>query len=461
MVRLQRLFFRSCAIIAVLISMGAFPVMPVSAANDSFSTLTFAPLADASVRQVFPNMNYGAEADLRARSNPAVRSYLQFAVSGLGGRAILHARLQVFANSSSLSGLVVRPVRDNSWGEMTITYANAPAAGVALRTSPAVLAGTWITLDVTKYVKAEGTYSLALTSPGTTPIILGSRESGPTTPRLVVTLDTWQPSFPIRATFYYPWFPEAWKQKGIYPYTHYQPVLSYYSSTDPTVLAQHLAMMQYANIQAGIASWWGPKSQTDTKIADLLTAAAGTDFRWSLYYEGEAQGDPSVLKIRSDLFYIRNHYGMDPNFLRINGKFVIFVYSDGGDGCGMVDRWKQANTVGAYVVLKVFPGYASCSRQPSGWHQYAPALAASQQGSQSYSISPGFWLMGHRIRLARNPVRWQQNVRDMVASGARWQLITTFSEWGEGTAVEPALQWASPSGYGVYLDALHYNGNMP
>jgi hypothetical protein len=31
----------------------------------------------------------------------------------------------------------------------------------------------------------------------------------------------------------------------------------------------------------------------------------------------------------------------------------------------------------------------------------------------------------------------------------------SFSEWGEGTAVEPALEWSSPSGYGSYLDVLH------
>jgi hypothetical protein len=64
----------------------------------------------------------------------------------------------------------------------------------------------------------------------------------------------------------------------------------------------------------------------------------------------------------------------------------------------------------------------------------------------SYSISPGFWLKGNTMRLARDINRWSQNVRDMVASGANWQLVTTFSEWGEGTAVEPATQWASASG---------------
>lgn len=58
-------------------------------------------------------------------------------------------------------------------------------------------------------------------------------------------------------------------------------------------------------------------------------------------------------------------------------------------------------------------------------------------------------------RLTRDVGRWRASIAGMVASGVPLQLITTFNEWGEGTAVESADEWASPSGYGLYLDALH------
>jgi hypothetical protein len=161
------------------------------------------------------------------------------------------------------------------------------------------------------------------------------------------------------------------------------------------------------------------------------------------------------------LIYIRDHYAGHPSFMRINGRFVVFVYADPLDGCGMADRWKQANTVNAYVVLKVFSGYRNCASQPDGWHQYAPANAYDQQGTYSVTISPGFWLKGDAFRLARNLATWNQNIRDMVASGAEFQLVTTFNEWGEGTSVESATEWASPSGYGAYLEALHNDGLVP
>jgi hypothetical protein len=40
----------------------------------------------------------------------------------------------------------------------------------------------------------------------------------------------------------------------------------------------------------------------------------------------------------------------------------------------------------------------------------------------------------------------------------RWQIVTSFNEWGEGTSVEGAREWASASGFGTYLDILHNDG---
>lgn len=127
----------------------------------------------------------------------------------------------------------------------------------------------------------------------------------------------------------------------------------------------------------------------------------------------------------------------------------------------MADRWVAANKAlgnPAYVVLKVFSGYLNCANKPDSWHQYSPAIATDQQSGYSFAVSPGFWLKGQPVRLARDLNRWTANVKAMVASGEKWQLVTTFNEWGEGTIVESASQWASPSGYGQYMDVLHNNG---
>lgn len=265
--------------------------------------------------------------------------------------------------------------------------------------------------------------------------------------------------FPIRAAFYYPWFPESWDQNGVNPFTLYHPTLGYYSENDMGVIQQQITAMQYGKIQAGIASWWGQGNYTDNRIPLLLQSGEQLNFHWSLFIESEGYADPSVDAINSDLEYIFENYAASPSYLKIEDRFVIFVYADVNDGCGMASRWKQANTVGAYLVLKVFSGYRTCADQPDAWYQYAPDLNQKQVGSYSFTISPGFWKADEpNPRLERDPKRWNSDIRDMLAASSKFHLITTFNEWGEGTSIESASEWASPSGFGLYLDALHNDG---
>ena len=267
---------------------------------------------------------------------------------------------------------------------------------------------------------------------------------------------------PVRAAFYYPWFPETWGKIAT-PNTHYNPVSGFYSSDDATIITKHIQEMTYAGLDAAIASWWGQGQHSEsTRIPALLNNSAnasnGKNLKWSLYYEKESTGDPTVAQLTSDLTYIKSNYANNANYLYVNGKPVIFVFTDGNDSCAMVQRWHDANVnLQFYVVLKVFSGYTACSTQPDGWHQYGPASASDSQGKYSYTISPGFWLYSEAApRLARlDSATWLNSVNAMVASQAQFQLVTTFNEWGEGTAVEPASQWTSASGYGSYIDILH------
>jgi hypothetical protein len=71
-------------------------------------------------------------------------------------------------------------------------------------------------------------------------------------------------------------------------------------------------------------------------------------------------------------------------------------------------------------------------------------------------ISPGFDEPSEgTARLPRDLTRWREDVAAMVNSNAAWQLVLSFNEWPEGTSVESARQWESPSGFGVYVDVLH------
>jgi hypothetical protein len=258
-------------------------------------------------------------------------------------------------------------------------------------------------------------------------------------------------SLPLRATFYYPWYPENFANNG----SHYTPSAGQYNGDDAKVVDRQIADMQYAGLQAGIASWWGAGKREDRRFAVLLKEAERLHFAWTVYYENEGFGDPSSATLAADLAYL-GKYTSSPAFLHVNGRPVIFAYGDGTDGCSMVDRWKAANTAGFYVVLKVFGGYRDCRNQPDGWHQYAPGGGLDVQNGYSAVCSPGFWKNDTGTPLlARDPQRFRRDATTVATSKASFQLVTTYNEWGEGTSVESTTDWPSASGHGVYVDILH------
>lgn len=248
--------------------------------------------------------------------------------------------------------------------------------------------------------------------------------------------------FPLRAAFYYPWYPETWGPSD--PQTHFEPVLGYYDTEQ--VLAKHAAELVYARVNLGIASWWGPGThREDVILPQLLEVSKGTRLGWTVYYE---KGEADAATIASDLLYL-HRYTSNPRWMHIDNKPVIFIYNTSG-GCDVIDRWHSV-APDWYFVPKIFNGWRDCANQPPSWHQYGPDTPIQTHLPFSSAISPGFWKWDEsNPRLERNVSRFFEDVDQQAQSGANWQLITTFNEWGEGTAIEPATEWGQK-----YLDILH------
>ena len=140
-------------------------------------------------------MNYGTATTIRLDASPDLHAYIRFNVSGLSG-TITQVRLLIHANSTGNQGIRALSVADNSWGETTVNFNNAPALGGVLATSAAFASGATVTLDVTAYMIGNGTFSFGITDPNSTAISLASRESGANAPQLVVTLSGERPQHP-------------------------------------------------------------------------------------------------------------------------------------------------------------------------------------------------------------------------------------------------------------------------
>ena len=166
-------------------STGTMSRTPTRTSTSAPAIRTFTPVVDSYVDQANPTVNYGVSTQLRTDGSPFVRSYLRFNVQNLTGR-VTRATLRIFANSAASSGCVANIVSNNTWTETGLTYNNAPTLGTPLGSSGSFGAGVWISMDVTAYITGNGTYSLAVTTPGSTAVSLVSREGGTNAPQLIV-----------------------------------------------------------------------------------------------------------------------------------------------------------------------------------------------------------------------------------------------------------------------------------
>jgi hypothetical protein len=149
------------------------------------ATVTLTPVADSYVDASLASTNYGTNAKLRTDGSPVVRSYLRFDVQGWAPGAS-RATLRLMPTSNLLTGLQVVRVADTTWGERTITASNAPPLGPLVATTVPPKTGTWLSVDVTSAIAANGLATFGLASSDTTAEALASRESGAGSPQLVI-----------------------------------------------------------------------------------------------------------------------------------------------------------------------------------------------------------------------------------------------------------------------------------
>jgi len=127
--------------------------------------LTFAPTDDSYVETDLPGTNFGTSTQTVADASPQRDAMLGFAVSGLGGRPVVSAKLRLYCVNGSPFGGAVRRVADSSWRESTVTWSNAPAGDATpLVSLPAVAAGAWYEVDVTAAVAGDGAVSFRISS---------------------------------------------------------------------------------------------------------------------------------------------------------------------------------------------------------------------------------------------------------------------------------------------------------
>ncbi len=133
--------------------------------------------------------------------------------------------------------------------------------------------------------------------------------------------------------YYYPWHGGDDFHGRRYLREHLVPVqlpeLGEYNDRNSEVISQHLAWCEYAGINLWVSSWWGPGRMTDITMKDyILEHPELGDMQIALFYEttGRMPDFTDLSNVRSDMEYMASNYFNHPNYYKIDGRPVLFVY---------------------------------------------------------------------------------------------------------------------------------------
>jgi len=271
--------------------------------------------------------------------------------------------------------------------------------------------------------------------------------------------------------FYYPWYnPNDFSRSAMWDV----PVNPYQSDSRDTIQRQ-LRQARDAGLTGFISSWMGPGNRTDKNFATLMELSRGTGFFSTIYLETGSDGLSTPGQVVDALRYVASRYGSLPSFARIGGKPAIFIWNPGA--IGGPDVWTS-------VRAQVDPGRAWHwnveTDRPEQWlgpfdgvHLFSAAswvadATATYRAMRSRvdavaarTGQPKLWAAGVAPgwdnSLQGNPARvivdrqggsyYAQRWEAAIASSPDLVTITSWNEWGEGTAIEPGSTFGT-----LYLD---------
>lgn len=315
-----------------------------------------------------------------------------------------------------------------------------------------------------------------------------------TTPRESICSAKGLPAFLVGA-YYYPWYGSDF-HGGAYLREHLVPAqlpeLGEYDDRDPEVIKQHLLWSRQAGISFWAASWWGPgKREDETLLNHILVHPELDDFKITLIYEttGRTENFSNYSNLAADIVYLVDHYFQHPNYLKIEGKPVLFIYltrvlASRGSLESSLETMRSAarergvelfiigdhafgpppGLPGEMVLLDAVTNYdvygamgaAGYAGQPAV-EAYAMAQAGWKEQAEAAGIgfvpaaAPGFndsgVRSGHRplSRKLSEDAPFGSLFRSLLAK-AREQvdervgcmvMVTSFNEWHEDTQIEP------------------------
>ncbi len=256
--------------------------------------------------------------------------------------------------------------------------------------------------------------------------------------------------------------------------SHYRPLLGMYDSGDEQLIDCHVLLMKFAGIDGLFIDWYGDADHFDYAVNNrnsqrTIEAAMKAGLKFALVYEdhtviellkaGKLSKEHAVADGHRLLDSIQDRWLRSPSYLKRDGKPVFLVF---GPQFYKAADWTEIfrglspkpafytlhNTVGAAVGAFDWPlpqkGTSGCAAEREAFYDRAKVWqdaipAAYPRFHDFYQEAGAMPSYGHVEDLSGQT--YETTLSRALSSGRSIIQIVTWNDWGEGTVVEPSIEF--------------------
>lgn len=264
--------------------------------------------------------------------------------------------------------------------------------------------------------------------------------------------------------------------------SHYYPLVGPYDSRDPDLIEYHVLLMKVAGIDGAIADWDGTSSLYDYALIHqgtrrLFDALSGAGLRFAVCYEDQSitqlinngwiNPTQAIGRAQQDMLFVRDVWANQPTYLTLQGMPVILNF-------GPQYFYTESEWTSIFSVYSVAPQFfpinyrlgtvaAGAFSWPPMWmsgggvltpeslYQYLDDFYA--RGAMWPSVVGGAFPGFHDIYAeagvgasygcldARDGLTFSETVARAVSAQSPIIQLVTWNDFGEGTNIEPTLEY--------------------
>jgi hypothetical protein len=285
----------------------------------------------------------------------------------------------------------------------------------------------------------------------------------------------------VGAMYHQWWTPSRWESnRGNYVY---EPVLGHYDNSDPDVVARHHDWAQRGGVNTWVMDTWITERDwwwVEPNSMAVMDEADRRGMKYFLLIDGwfEFQGGDDGFDANTIAAMINRRFATwftRPGYLRVDGRPVVFFWGAWGKSCSVFERIRSGieGTLGP-IYLTGNNGDTSCWDRVMMYNPYTnlESTHAGQLRRQRHlwgnmeddrhpwapTAMPGYddtHVRDGNPPIALDPDFFRQSIRTALSYDQRadpWLFVCSWSEWHEGSNIEPSSDFDSPE---IFLDVLH------